>query len=79
MSKDHEEIKKLIQDQAKKIDEIHFSIYGNPKADVKGMAQTVSEHEKYIANDKKFKWTVAGAMTGGLGGLWAYIKSHLGF
>lgn len=72
------ELKTLVSNQNKMLQDIHFAIYGNPKAEIKGMAQTVSDHAKYIANDKKFKWIVAGSFGGSIGGLWAYIKTHLG-
>lgn len=79
---DFEEIKEILKSQGKKLDDIHFAIYGNKEAKIKGIACLVAEHDKYIEKDKKFKWTVAGLFGGAIGGTWAgiiaYIKSHLG-
>ena len=76
---DIKEIKVILEKQNEMIKDIHFAVYGNPQANLKGMAGKVDDHDKYISNDKKFKWTVAGLMGGGLGSMWAYIKSHFGF
>lgn len=56
------EIKDLLQCQSKKIDKIVFAIYGDDDAKIKGMADTLNEHEKYIKNDNNQKMRLAGGL-----------------
>ncbi len=63
---------------SKKVEDMYFTIMGNPDAEVKGLAHKVSDHATYISNDKKFKWIAAGAMGGTNFGFFAWIKYHLG-
>lgn len=72
------EIKESDREIEKKLSEIHFSIFGNPVAKIKGIAEMTAEHEKYINADKRIRWLVAGALTSANVGLWAYIKSKFG-
>ena len=72
------EIKEILIKQEKKLDKVVFAIYGDESAKVKGMADTLSEHEKYINGDRKFKWVVGSTFLASSGGLWAYVKSSLG-
>jgi len=81
-----EKIEKLLielrdeqHEQSKVLAEMHFAVFGNEKAGVKGIASKVNSHDKYIERDKKFKWIVSGFLTGGNIGFWAWIKSHLHF
>ena len=61
---------------------MNFILLGDDGSKTEGLVHKVDKHGKYISDDRKFKWTVAGIMTGGMGGgltaLWAYIKSKLG-
>jgi len=58
-----------------KLEDIHFAIYGNERAGVKGMAKTVVEHGKTIAEYKKLKYLGLGMATVSGAGLWQFIKS----
>jgi hypothetical protein len=73
------ELKEEQHEQSKVLAEMHFAIFGNEKAGIKGIASKVVSHEKYIEKDKRFKWVVSGVLMGGNIGFWAWIKSHLPF
>lgn len=68
------QIKEMITEQSEKVNEIHFAIFGNQKAGVKGMAQTVVEHGKTIAEYKKLKYLGLGMATVSGAGIWQFIK-----
>ena len=72
------QIKEMIEEQGEKVNEIHFAIFGNKQAGVKGMAEIVTDHSKTISEYKKLKWIATGATLGGWAGLIAYIKNHFG-
>ena len=71
------EIKSILKEQNIKLNDIHFAIFGNSNAKVKGMAETMNEHSKVISEYKKFKWLVIGATMGGWAGFIAWLKSQL--
>lgn len=60
--------------QDKKLDDIHFSIYGNKDAGIKGIAKMVEAHEKYISADKKIKLVGAGIASASGIGIWESVK-----
>ena len=69
------EIKTILIEQGKKLNDIHFSIYGNKEAGIKGIACLVREHDKYIQIDKKVKWVGLGIMIPGGAGMWELIRT----
>ena len=71
------EIKDILIKQDKKLDDIHFSIYGNKEAGIKGIAKIVEAHDKYIRSDKKIKWIGAGVASASGVGVWESIKHFL--
>jgi hypothetical protein len=78
------EIKKLLEEQNKiqaerneKIDDIHFAIFGNERAGVAGMAKTLTEHGKTIAEYKKLKYIGLGIATVSGASIWQIIKTAL--
>ena len=77
-----DEVKSELSNIKSSMTRINFVLVGDPQTETDGLASKVAKHDKYIHNDRKFKWTVAGIMTGGMGGgltaLWAYIKSKFG-
>jgi hypothetical protein len=68
----------VLTEMSEKVNEIHFAIFGNKRAGVKGMAEIVTDHSKAINEYKKLKWIATGATLGGWAGLIAYIKNHFG-
>ena len=71
------EIKEILVKQDKKLDDIHFSIYGNKEAGIKGIACFVQEHNRYIQRDKKIKWIGLGVVSAGGVSTWELIKNYL--
>lgn len=76
------EIKTMLKEQGEKFDEqagklndIHFAIFGNERAGVKGIAKTVIEHGKSISEYKKLKYLGLGMATVSGAGIWQFIKS----
>ena len=79
------EIKAMLQkqndahkDQNEKLEDIHFAIFGNKQAGVKGMASIQIEHSRKLAEYDKFKWIATGATGAGWAGVIAYFKQNLG-
>lgn len=75
------EIKGLIKAQVdsqkdynEKIDDIHFAIFGNEKAGIKGIAKTQIEHGQTIAEYKKLKYLGLGMATVSGASVWELIK-----
>lgn len=64
--------------QSEKLDDIHFAIFGNRQAGVKGMAKIQEDHAKKIAEYDRFKWIATGATLSGFAGTIAWIKQHFG-
>ena len=46
-----------------KVDKIYLAIIGNNEIGVEGLADKVKNHQLYIEQDKKMKWTIAGIIT----------------
>ena len=81
---DIQEIKTLLKAQNdsqkeyfEKIDDIHFAIFGNERAGVSGIAKTVGEHSKTIAEYKKLKYLGLGMATVSGASIWQIIKTSL--
>lgn len=68
----------ILQDQRSKVDDIHFAIFGNERAGVKGLAKIVEGHGKAIAEYKRLKWIGTGLTIGGWAGFIAWIKNYFG-
>lgn len=64
--------------QADKLDDIHFAIFGNRQAGVKGMAAIQEQHSKKLREYERFKWIATGATGASFAGLIAWVKQHLG-
>ena len=45
------------------VTELKMAVCGSEKIGVKGLVKKVNEHSKYIENDKKRKYMLAGAVT----------------
>ncbi len=64
---------------SKKVEDMYFTIMGNPQAKIKGMADKVDEHEIYIQADRRLKWMGAGAWSILNIGFFAWIKQKMGW
>lgn len=64
--------------QTETLNDIHFAIFGNIQAGVKGMAAIQEQHSKKLREYERFKWIATGATGGGFMGVIAFIKTHLG-
>lgn len=76
-NKFHNDMRGAIEKQNRELAEIHFILTGNKKANIEGLSQLVSRHEKYIEGDKKAKWLVAGGIMGA-NGLLAWFMNKFG-
>jgi hypothetical protein len=61
---------------SKKLDDIHFAIYGNKEAKIEGIAYKVNSHERYIAKDRAYKNKIAGGFIV-LSALWFILLDYL--
>lgn len=70
--------REMLSDMHTKTNRMYNILLGDEQANVEGLVQKVSRHQKYISADKKLKWTLTGVLTGANIGFMAWIKNHLG-
>lgn len=46
-----------------KVERLFTAVCGDECLGVEGVVNKVDRHDRYIENDKKMKWTIAGAVT----------------
>lgn len=66
------------KEQSEKLEDIHFAIFGNRQAGVKGMAKIQEEHSKQLKKYERFQWIATGATASGWAGFIMWVKTNLG-
>jgi hypothetical protein len=65
-----------IQDIHDKVNRLYTAVCGDECLGVEGTIKKVDRHERYIENDKKMKWTIAGGVaviSSALAAIWTKI------